>query len=112
MNDNLECKPGIGQFMPLLDRNRCEGKAACVAVCPVDVFAVQTLSPTQRAEMTLKGRLKGYFLKWQQATTARPCMDQRISASAVSEVGELAPGGLRLPGRLSRTARILHKPQG
>ncbi len=67
-----DCKHRPGQFVPLLDRNRCEGKAACVAVCPVHVFAVQTLSPPQRAELTLKGRLKGYFHNWQQAVVVNP----------------------------------------
>ena len=32
----------------MIDRNRCEGKADCVRVCPVGVFAVDTLPPAQR----------------------------------------------------------------
>ena len=37
------CKASPGTFGPRIDRNRCEGKAACQQVCPYDVFQVGTL---------------------------------------------------------------------
>ncbi len=58
--------------MPVIDRNRCEGKADCVAVCPVSVFAVQTLPKDQRNGLSLKGTIKGYVHKWQQAILVNP----------------------------------------
>jgi 4Fe-4S ferredoxin len=62
-----ECKHEAGAFRPVIDRNRCEGKADCVRVCPVSVFAVATLPDDQRSGLTLRGRIKGYAHKWQQA---------------------------------------------
>jgi 4Fe-4S ferredoxin len=62
-----ECKQEPGLFRPVVDRNRCEGKAACVQVCPVGVFAVGTLPEAQRAGLGLRGRIKGVVHRWQQA---------------------------------------------
>ena len=70
--DGTPCKHTPGQFVPLIDRIRCEGKAACVAVCPVHVFEVQTLPRDQRAGMSIKGWMKGYAHRWQQAILVNP----------------------------------------
>lgn len=67
-----ECKYHAGSFAPVIDRNRCEGKAKCVEVCPVGVFALGTLPPARRAGLTLRGRLKGMAHRWQQAVLASP----------------------------------------
>ena len=61
------CKQEAGTMIPVIDRNRCEGKADCVAVCPVAVFAVETLPETERANLNLRGKIKGFFHGWQQA---------------------------------------------
>jgi len=53
--------------MPLIDRNRCEGKRQCVAVCPFNVFAMGTLSAEQRRALSLRGKIKGFAHRWQQA---------------------------------------------
>jgi NAD-dependent dihydropyrimidine dehydrogenase PreA subunit len=58
--------------MPAIDRRRCEGKGACVAVCPHDVFALHVLPPAQREGLGLRGRLKGMAHGWQQTRVARP----------------------------------------
>jgi len=63
-----ECKQEPGAFRPVIDRNRCEGKGDCVRVCPVSVFAVATLAKDQRSGLSLKGRLKGFAHRWQQAS--------------------------------------------
>ena len=55
--------------MPVIDRNRCEGKAACVAVCPTRVFVIGVLPPEQRRGLSLRGRLKGFGHGWKQAFT-------------------------------------------
>jgi 4Fe-4S ferredoxin len=57
-------------MIPVIDRNRCEGKADCVAVCPVSVFAVHTLPKEQRAVLSVAGKVKGFFHQWQQAYLA------------------------------------------
>jgi NAD-dependent dihydropyrimidine dehydrogenase PreA subunit len=54
----------------VIDRNACEGKAACVRVCPVSVFVVGTLPAEQRQGLTFRGRLKGVVHRWQQAIVA------------------------------------------
>jgi NAD-dependent dihydropyrimidine dehydrogenase PreA subunit len=65
-----ECSQEPGRFEPVIDRNRCEGKAACSAVCPYQVFIVGTLTPEQRRCLSLLGKIKGYAHKWQQAFAA------------------------------------------
>jgi 4Fe-4S ferredoxin len=70
VNDVLkatDCKQTPGLFKPVIDRNRCEGKADCVSVCPVNVFEVGTLPKSDRQGLTLLGNLKGFVHKWQQA---------------------------------------------
>ena len=67
MANTEECKHEPGTFRPVIDRNSCEGKADCARVCPVSVFAVGTLAKAQRRGLSLKGKLKGFAHKWQQA---------------------------------------------
>ncbi|HEX7027161.1 MAG TPA: ferredoxin family protein [Gammaproteobacteria bacterium] len=63
------CKHAAGLFKPVIDRNRCEGKAACVEVCPYNVFVIETLPKEQRKNLSFVGKLKGFGHKWQQAFT-------------------------------------------
>lgn len=63
------CKHQPGTFKPLIDRNRCEGKADCVEVCPYNVFVIDTLPKGQRSSLSFVGKLKGFGHKWQQAFT-------------------------------------------
>ncbi len=79
MSKPPECKQEPGTFRPVIDRNRCEGKADCVRVCPVGVFAVGTLLPDLRAGLSLMGKIKGYVHRWQQA--------QLLKASACEACG-------------------------
>jgi NAD-dependent dihydropyrimidine dehydrogenase PreA subunit len=72
MQANETCKQKPGVMIPVINRNKCEGKADCVAVCPMAVFAVQTLPVEQRKELSLIGKLKGYAHKWQQAVLVLP----------------------------------------
>ncbi len=70
--DKTVCKHEPGQFIPVIDRNACEGKRACVAVCPYDVLIVGTLPKDQRRGLSLIGRLKGMTHGWQQAFVVGP----------------------------------------
>lgn len=65
------CKQAPGVIVPRIDRNRCEGKAKCVAVCPYQVFTVAVLPPQMREGLSLRGRLKGMAHGWRQALTPR-----------------------------------------
>ena len=58
-----------GRFAPQIDRNRCEGKGDCVAVCPYGVFTVGKLGLFDRRSLSLVGQLKGWAHDWQQAFT-------------------------------------------
>ncbi|HVY08311.1 MAG TPA: ferredoxin family protein [Burkholderiales bacterium] len=62
-----DCKQDAGVFVPVVDRNRCEGKKDCVAICPYEVFAIQTVPPEARRDLSLRGKLKGFAHGWQQA---------------------------------------------
>lgn len=44
-----DCKGASGRVVPVIDRNHCEAKAGCVAVCPHDVFEIRPLEPADRA---------------------------------------------------------------
>lgn len=63
------CKQLPGAYVPVIDRNKCEGKSDCVAVCPMNVFVVEVLPQAQRQGLPLKGKLKGYVHGWKQALT-------------------------------------------
>jgi len=62
-----DCKQVPGLFRPVIDRNRCEGKKECVAVCPYHVFTMATVAPDLRRGLSLRGKLKGFAHRWQQA---------------------------------------------
>ena len=68
---DTDCKQPPGLFRPVIDRNRCEGKADCVEACPHEVFSVGTLPVAQRAGLSFLGRLKGRAHGWQHAFTPR-----------------------------------------
>ena len=64
---NPVCKADAGKFVPVINRNRCEGKADCERLCPYNVFQVATLPTDQRSDLSIMGKLKGFGHRWQQA---------------------------------------------
>jgi len=52
------CAPEVGRLRPVIDRNRCEAKDACVRVCPYDVFEVRALSKAEKAPLGWLARAK------------------------------------------------------
>jgi NAD-dependent dihydropyrimidine dehydrogenase PreA subunit len=62
-----DCKQAPGLIRPVIDRNRCEGKKECVAVCPCKVFTMATVAPEMRRGLSLGGKLKGFAHRWHQA---------------------------------------------
>jgi len=58
--------------LPVVDRNRCEAKGACVSVCPYNVFEIRPLGAADRAALSLPGRLKAWAHGNRQAHVARP----------------------------------------
>ncbi|MCA3246548.1 MAG: 4Fe-4S binding protein [Azospirillum sp.] len=41
--DGVDSDRGRGALRPVVDPARCEGKAACVAICPVGVFRIERI---------------------------------------------------------------------
>ncbi len=66
------CKGLPGKVVPVVDRNRCEAKEACVAVCPYRVFEMQALTAAERAALSWRGRLKAWAHGGRQAHVVRP----------------------------------------
>ena len=66
------CNEVSGRVAPVVDRDRCEGKADCVRVCPFNVFEIGTLSKAQRRELSLVGRLKAWAHDGKQAFIVNP----------------------------------------
>ena len=68
----VECRGEPGRVAPVIDRHRCEAKAGCVAVCPFGVFEIRTLTPPDRAALSLVGRMKAWVHGNRQAYVIRP----------------------------------------
>ena len=69
-----KCKQPPGALVPVIDRERCEGKADCVRVCPYNVFAIAALTAEQWSALSFGGRVKAFFHGRKQAAT--PNADQ------------------------------------
>ena len=67
-----ECRGEPGRVAPAIDRNKCEGKADCVRVCPYGVFEMGVLAPPPRSGLSLLGRLKGFAHGYKQAFVVKP----------------------------------------
>ena len=67
-----ECRDAPGKVAPVVDRNRCEGKAECARLCPYGVFEIRKLAAEDRAALSLRGKLKAWAHGWKQAHVANP----------------------------------------
>jgi NAD-dependent dihydropyrimidine dehydrogenase PreA subunit len=65
------CRSEPGRYVPLIARERCEGKADCVTVCPYGVFEVRTIEPRDFLELSLRGKLKSLAHRRRSAYTPR-----------------------------------------
>jgi 4Fe-4S ferredoxin len=52
-----ECRAVSGEFVPVIDRAKCEGKADCVEVCPFHVFEVRRIADTDFAKLGVFAKL-------------------------------------------------------
>ena len=53
-----ECKQSPGEFAPVVDRAKCEGKEDCARVCPYDVFEVRRIEESDYEALSFFARLK------------------------------------------------------
>jgi NAD-dependent dihydropyrimidine dehydrogenase PreA subunit len=67
-----QCNEQSGRVAPVIDRNRCEAKARCVEVCPFDAFEIRSLAPSDRAALSVLGRLKAWVHVNRQAYVKHP----------------------------------------
>ncbi len=76
-----------GTVVPVIDRNRCEGKGDCVRVCPFGVFRIDVLGKEQRSALTWRGRLKTWAHGGRQAlvVNGQDCHACRLCVAACPE---------------------------
>jgi NAD-dependent dihydropyrimidine dehydrogenase PreA subunit len=55
---SADCRATPGDFVPAIDRARCEGKAECVEVCPVHVFEVRRMDDADFVKLGMLAKLK------------------------------------------------------
>lgn len=55
------------RVVPVIDRNRCEGKGPCVTACPTAVLAMGILGAQERQALGIVGRLKAWAHGGRQA---------------------------------------------
>jgi NAD-dependent dihydropyrimidine dehydrogenase PreA subunit len=53
-----KCAAVPNSFIPVIDRNSCEGKKDCVEVCPFNVFEVRKIDGADFAKLSFFGKLK------------------------------------------------------
>ena len=53
-----ECKYDAGIMMPVIDKNKCEAKEKCTAVCPYSVFEIRSLTSEEKKVLPFFIRFK------------------------------------------------------
>jgi 4Fe-4S ferredoxin len=72
MSSSESCSDLSGRVAPVVDRNRCEGKEDCVAVCPYNVFEIGTLSRVDRSSLSMLGKIKAWAHANKQVFVVNP----------------------------------------
>jgi 4Fe-4S ferredoxin len=58
MRPGEQCRAEKATYLPVVDRNRCEGKGDCVDVCPFGVFQVRRIDDSDFRALSFFGKLK------------------------------------------------------
>lgn len=66
-----DCDEAPGRLVPVVALSKCEGKRACVEVCPYDVFEVRRMDDADFAALSLIGKLRSLVHGRQAAYTPR-----------------------------------------
>jgi 4Fe-4S ferredoxin len=72
MPTTSEPRHAPGTFVPVIYRNRCEGKGPCVAACPYGVLSIGVLGKAERSGLSLVGRVKAIAHGHRQAFVTSP----------------------------------------
>jgi 4Fe-4S ferredoxin len=59
-------------MVPIIDPMRCEAAGPCVPICPYDVLIIETVSPAEKAKLTMAGRFKLFVHGGKQAFVLDP----------------------------------------
>jgi NAD-dependent dihydropyrimidine dehydrogenase PreA subunit len=93
-----DCPQPAGRYIPLINRNRCEGKEDCIAACSCSVFEMQILSEADKAAMPFLSRFKARVHGDRQAFAVRAgdceacgdcitaCPEQAITLSKIGAI--------------------------
>jgi NAD-dependent dihydropyrimidine dehydrogenase PreA subunit len=83
----MQCKQPAGVTKPVVDFNRCEGKADCVRVCPENVFAMARIEDEDYRKLGLLSRFKLRVHGMQVAFTPNvdACLSCGLCVSACPE---------------------------
>jgi NAD-dependent dihydropyrimidine dehydrogenase PreA subunit len=68
---SANCRAEPGEFAPVVDRSKCEGKAECVEVCPFHVFEVRRIDDADFAKLGVFAKLKSVAHSRKTAYTPR-----------------------------------------
>jgi NAD-dependent dihydropyrimidine dehydrogenase PreA subunit len=71
LSTRQDCPQPAGRYIPVINRNRCEGKEDCIAACPCSVFEMQILSEADKAAMPFLSRFKARVHGNRQAFAVR-----------------------------------------
>jgi NAD-dependent dihydropyrimidine dehydrogenase PreA subunit len=81
------CKQPAGKLAPMVDPAKCEAKAACEAICPVDVFEVVRIPQDTFRALPLMSRFKVWVHGMKTAATpnAASCLGCALCVEACPE---------------------------
>ncbi len=83
-----QCKSkSPGEIRPVVRADKCEGKAACVEVCPYNVFEVVSMPDDMYRALSFIGKLKARIHGMKTAATpnADQCMNCGLCVAACPE---------------------------
>jgi NAD-dependent dihydropyrimidine dehydrogenase PreA subunit len=81
------CRQPPGAFIPVIDRNRCEGKGPCVTACPYGVLGIRKFGRGELGGLSLLGPVKAWAHNGMQAELLQPdlCRACGLCVSACPE---------------------------
>ena len=98
-NDGKRCDAEPGQWKPIIDHGRCEGKRDCIDVRPYGVFEVRRMDNTDFRQLSTLNKLKVVAHRRQTAYTphADACRACGLCVAACPESAITLVGPLTTP---------------